>query len=515
MGEGNGFNTNPELNKLLEAIASTAIGAQVLAHRCSDESYNGGKLLLRSDLDVITATLELHIKQLNGIYASGILRHPRAIIVSRPGAGSSREDMRFYVKDLFSRLKIGDLKMRTRALAALNGILQEDEKYVKILVVEMVDGVSILASLLEAGDESIKEEALQAVSVIAGFESYRGALVIAGVIVPLIQILEQGSALAKERAAQALKKLTQNSDNAWSVSAQGGVTTLLKICSDDASSGGLICSACGILKSLSSVDEIKRFMVEEGAVSVFVKLLRSKEEVFQIQAMEFLATIACEDDTIKEKVVREGVVESLVNVLNPNSHYSSKAREVALRAIDAFCFSSPSSMNSLTATGFLGRILFFLRNGDISIQESALKVASRLCGLSEETKKAMGDAGFMTELVKLLDAGSFEVRGLAAEAICGMVSVQRNRRRFIQQDQNVNRILQLLDPEEKWVTKKFLLSALMSLIGSRSGRKKIMASEYVKHLEKLAEANVADARKLVKKLHGNRFRSMLARIWSS
>ncbi|XP_029116715.1 uncharacterized protein [Elaeis guineensis] len=513
VADGDDFNTNSELNKLLQAVASTANEARVLAHRCSDESYNGGKLLLRSDLAVVTAKLELHIKQLTEIYSSGILRHSQAIILSKPSAGSSHEDMRFYVKDLFSRLKIGDLEMRTRALAALNEILLEDEKYVRIIVVDMDDGVSVLVRLLEV-DMGITEEALLAVSVIAGFDAYRGALVTADVVVPLIQILETGSELGKERAAQALKKLTENSDNAWSVAAQGGVTTLLKICDNVNSSAELIQSACGILKSLSSVDEIKRFMLEEGAVSIFMKLSGSKEEVFQIQAIEFLTAITCEDDPIKEKVVRAGVVESLTKILDPNSHYSSKARDVALRAIDALCFSSPTSINLFMASGFLRRVLFFLRNGEISIQESALKVASRLCGLSQEAKKAMGDVGFIPELVKLLDARSFEVRELAAEAICGMVSTQRNRRRFIQEDQNVNRILQLLNLEEKTVTKKFLLPALMSLVESNSGRKKIMASKYVKHLEKLAETDVTDAKKIVKKLSANRFRSLLTGIWS-
>ncbi|XP_008812643.3 vacuolar protein 8-like [Phoenix dactylifera] len=515
VADGNDFNINSELSILLQAAARTANEARVLAHRSSDESYNGGKLLLRSDLDVVTAKLELHIKQLTEVYASGIVRHSQAIILSRPSAGSSREDMRFYVKDLFSRLKIGDLEMRTRALAALNDILQEDEKYVRIVVAEMADGVSLLVRLLEAGDMGIAEEALLAVSAIAGFDAFRGALVTADAVVPLIQILETGSELGKERAAQALKKLTENSDNAWSVAAQGGVTTLLKICGDVDSSGELIRSACGILKSLSSVDEIKRFMLEEGAVPIFMRLSRSKEEVSQIQAIEFLAAIACGDDAIKEVVVKAGVVESLIKVLDPNSHYSSKAREAALRASDACCFSSSTSMNLLMASGFLHRVLFFLRNGEISVQESALKVASRLCGLSEEAKKAMGDAGFIPELAKLLDARSFEVRELAAEAICGMVSIQRNRRKFIQDDQNVNRILQLLNLEEKTVTKKFLLPALMSLVESSSGRKKIMASEYVKHLEKLAEADVTVAKKIVKKLSSNRFLSTLTGIWSS
>ncbi|KAG4950403.1 hypothetical protein JHK85_044307 [Glycine max] len=74
---------------------------------------------------------------------------------------------------------------------------------------------------------------------------------------------------------------------------------------------------------------------------------------------------------------------------------------------------------------------------------------------------SMGDAGFMLEFVKFLNAKSFEVREMAAEALSGMVIVPRNR---------------------------------------KSGRKKIVSSGYAKNIEKLADAEVSsDANRLVKK----------------
>ncbi|RWW53305.1 hypothetical protein BHE74_00040237 [Ensete ventricosum] len=134
-------------------------------------------------------------------------------------------------------------------------------------------------------------------------------------------------------------------------------------------------------------------MVEEGAVSIFVEISTSKEEASQVQAIELLTILACEDDAaIKQKVMEEGVLGSLVRVLHLTSPHSSKAKEVALRAIENLCFSSPSSMNYLMSSGFLDRVLYLIRSGEISIQqeESALKAVARFSGLSEAIKKAIG-----------------------------------------------------------------------------------------------------------------------------
>lgn len=128
----------------------------------------------------------------------------------------------------------------------------------------------------------------------------------------------------------------------------------------------------------------------------------------------------------------------------------------------------------------------------------------------------MGDAGFMPELVKFLDSKSYEVREMAAETLSSMVIVPRNQKRFGQNDQNVGLLLQMLDPEEaNFGNKKLLLSILMSLTSCNSARKKIANSGYLINIEKLAEAEVSDAKKIVRKLSSNRFRSILSGIWHS
>ncbi|KAG5234883.1 armadillo/beta-catenin repeat family protein [Salix suchowensis] len=488
---------NPVLSGMISAILASASDCNDLARRCVDLSY-GGKLLMQSDLDVMVAKFERHVKNLSGISTEGILTLGFAIVVSRPGVNACKDDMRFYVRDLLTRMKIGDMEMKRQALLNLYDVVVEDDKYVKIPV-EVGDIVNILVSLLDSVEMEIQQEAAKVVSVISGFDSYKSVLIGAGVIGPLIRVLESGSETSKEGAASSLQKLTENSENAWSVSAYGGVTALLKICASVDSRAALICPACGVLRNLVGVDEIKRFMIEEGAVPTIIKLARSKDEAVQIISIEFLQNIASADESVRQLVVREGGIQALVRVFDPKIACTSKPRECMLMDY-----------------GFMDQLLFFLRNGDVSVQELSLKAAFRLCGKSEETKKAMGDAGFMPELVKFLDAKSFEVREMAAVALSSLVSVPKNRKIFVQEDRDVGFLLQLLDQEEaNSGSKKFLISILLSLTNCSSGRKKISSSCYLKNIEKLAEAEVSDAKRLVRKLSMNRFRSILNVIWHS
>lgn len=505
---------NPALSDVISAIIDTVNECHDHARRCVDLSYSG-KLLMQSDLDVLLAKFDSHIWNLSAIYEAGILTQQFAIVVSRPGLGACRDDMRFYVRDLQTRMKIGDTEMKRQALMALNEVVMEDERYVKI-VVETGDIIALLATYLDSPEPEIQEESAKATSVIAGFDTYKSALIVAGVIAPLIRVLECGSELGKEGAARCLQKLTENSDNVWSVSAHGGVTVLLKICRSDDCKGEMVSLACGVLKNLAGVEEIKRFIIEEGAIRAFLELARSKDEAVQMNSIEFLQSTASGDESVQQMVIKEGGIRVLVRILDPNSSFSSKTRERALRAIETVCFSTLSTINLLLGHGFMDQLLFFLQKGEILIQELALKISLRLCGSSEETKKAMGDAGFMPALIRLLHAKSFEVREMAAELLSSMVLVSRNRRKLVQEDSNIGMLLQLLESEEgSSGNRKFLLSILMSLTSCNSGRRKIVHSGYMKNIEKLAEADVSDAKRIVKKLSTNRIRTIFSGIWNS
>ncbi|PPD76751.1 hypothetical protein GOBAR_DD26331 [Gossypium barbadense] len=477
---------------LVPSILVTVNECHCLARACVDLSYSG-KLLMQSYLDVILAKFDNHVKDLSGFYTTGILSHGFAIVVSRPGVTASKDDMRFYIRDLLTRMKIGDTEMKKQALGNLYQVLAEDERYVK-LIIEIGDIVNVLVQFLDSPE---------------------GFLVKAGIIGPLVRILETGNDLGKEGAVKCVQKLTVNADNAWSVSAHGGVTALLKICSNGDFGGELIGPACGVLRNLVGVEEIKRFMVEEGAISTFIKLVTSREDLVQINSMEFLQNIASGDESLTRIVVKEGGIRALIHVLDPKSTVSSKTREIALRTIEDLCFSSQNCINMLMNDGFIDRLLFFLRNGEVSVQESTLKVTSRLCCASEEAKKAMGDAGFIPELVKLLDAKSYEVRSIATTTLHSLVSIPKNRKQFIQDDRNIGCLLQSLDRDEaiSGNNKKLLLSILISLTSCNNGRRKIASSGYLKNIEKLAEAEVYDAKRLVRKLSSNRFRSMLSGLW--
>lgn len=505
---------NPAILGLVSGVMVTVHECYDLARRCVDLSYSG-KLLMQSDLDVISAKFDRHAKKLSEVYNAGVLTRGFALVVSRPCVGACKDDMRFYVRDLMTRMRIGDPEMKRQGLVNLHEAVLEDEKYVKVMV-ELGDIVNVLVNFLDSPEVEIQEGAAKVLSVVAGFDSYKGILIGAGIIAPLIRVLECGNELGKEASARCLHKLTDNSDNAWSVSAHGGVTALLKICAAGDCRTELIGPACGVLKNLAGVEEIRRFMVEEGAISAFIKLVRSRDEAVLINSTEFLQNIASGDKMIRQTVVKEGGIRALVRVVEPRSSCSFKAKETALRAIENLSFSSTSSVGVLLSYGFVDQLLFLLRNGEVPIQELALKVAIRLCGTSEEAKKQMGQAGFMPELVKFLDSKSFEVREMAAEALSGMVLVPKNRKLFVQDDRNIGLLLQSLDPEqENSGNKKLLLSILMSLTSCNSGRRKIAHSGYLKNVEKLAEAEVSDAKKLVRKLSTNRFRSLLSGFWRS
>lgn len=503
---------NPAIRELVLNLMVTITECYDLARRCVDFSYSG-KLLMQSDLDVISSKFDAHSKRLSEIYDAGILTVGFALVVSRPNFGACREDMRFYVRDLVTRMKIGDSEMKRQALMNLHLAMTEDEKYVNAIA-ELGDVVNVIANFLDSPETEIQEGSAKVMSVIAGFDSCKNVLIGAGAIAPLVRVLESGNEPGKEASARCLMKLTENSDNAWSVSAHGGVTALLKICSLPDCRAELIGPACGVLKNLTGVEEMRRFMAEEGAISTFTKLARSKDETVQISSIELLNNIAFGDEVIREMVVKEGGIRALLRVIEPRSPCSSKTRETALRAIQNLCFASNSLVGILLNYSFVDHLIFFLRNGEVSVQELALKIAVRLSATSEEAKKALGDAGFMQELVKFLDSKSFEVREMAVEALSGMVLVPRNRKRFAQDDRNIGLILQLLDPEqENSGNRKLLLSILMSLTSSHSGRRKISSSGHLKNVEKLAEAEVYDAKKLVRKLSTNRFRSMFRGIW--
>uniref|UniRef100_A0A0D3GK21 DUF7032 domain-containing protein n=1 Tax=Oryza barthii TaxID=65489 RepID=A0A0D3GK21_9ORYZ len=496
------------LVQLVASASATVRSIQAMASQCGDGTYKGGRLRLRSDLDNLSSKLEAHMKQLREMASSGMPSPSQAIVAVRPSADAGAGEKMFYMRDLFSRVRIGGSVQRSQSLATIGELLAEDEVCVKIVAVDIDDGVALLTGFLESSDARLQEEAAGAVAMVASFDSYRGMLVKAGVIAPLVQLLDDAAAtatvaagggataVAKERAAQALRELTENSDNVWAVCAHGGLTTLLHACGDAGSGGKLVASSFAVLRNLSRVEEVKVFMAEQGVVTELVKLSQKKEEARKLGAVELLHAMALDDADVREEAVSMGVIQSLLQLIYPDLPYSYKAREVALAAIWFFCFSSVNSIDDLISSDVLGWLLFYLNNGDYAVLECTLKILRHLSEVSEEYNRMMGRAGYLSALSSLLGAKSCQVREMAAQVLSSLLLLHPNRVIFIQDGDNLNRLLQLLDPAEgKLVAKDLILSAILSLADTNSGRKKIISSEHFSSLKELADTGDFDAKK--------------------
>ncbi|KAF3337089.1 vacuolar protein 8-like isoform X1 [Carex littledalei] len=508
---------NSDPSPFVQSLMSTLDEIQLVAVHSSDKSYNGGRLLLMSNLNKIISELDFHIKELSETFSPGVyLAYSHAIVPAKPANDARLDYIKFYIRDIFSRLTIASSDVKAQTLATLGEFLSEDERYVQILTQEIDDATEILVNLLESEDVGIKEEALGVVSVTAGFDSYKGYLARAGVMGPLVHALEKGGTLlGKERAVNALSKLTDNSENVWSFSAHGGVSAIVLNlnCSEDdiISSSELISSICVIMRNLMRVDEIKRFIVDEGAIRVLINLLNMKllEENCKIRLVEFLGEIYCHDEMNKRKMVDESLIASLTELVDPNLPFCLKTREVSLKFIESLLpYFAPDA-------ALVRCIIFYLKIEDSTIRESALKIMWKLCKVSDQYKCSIGESGALIELLQLVSAKSFQVREMAAETISNLASVNYVRQTFIQDENSLKELMRLLDPNEsKSATTKFLLSALMSLAESNCGRIKIISSGHVGNVEKLAEFGESDAKNIMKKLSRNRLQSILSKIWS-
>jgi hypothetical protein len=509
----------PMVVALLQSASATVRSIHVVASQCGEGSYKGGRLHLKSALDNLSSKLDAHMKQLKEMACYGMPSPSKAIVAVRPGIEASVGEKTFYLKDIFSRIRVGGTVQRAQALATIRELLAEDDVCAKVVALDIDDGITLLTGFLESRDVHIQEEAVGAVATVASSEYYRGMLVKAGVIASLVQVLENAtiaSELARERAAQALRELTENSDNVWAVCAHGGLTTLLHACAGADSSSKLICSSFAVLRNLSRVEEVKMFMVEQGVVTELVKLSHKKEEVRKLGAVELLHAMAVDDADVREEAVRMGVIQSLLQLIYPDLPYSYKAREVALAAIWFFCFSSPNLLDDLISSDVLGWLLFYLNNGDYAVLECTLKILRHLSEVSEVYSRMMGRAGYLSALASLLGAKSYRIREMAAHVLSSLLKLHTNRIIFIEDSDNLNRLLHLLDPAEgKLMAKDLILSAIMSLTETSSGRKKIVTSEQFSSLKELADSGDFDAKKVVKKLSANRLHTIFSKIWSA
>ncbi|PIM97081.1 Karyopherin (importin) alpha [Handroanthus impetiginosus] len=503
------WSEHPLISSLLPALLSTLRRTETLCQHCSDASNSRGKLLMQSDLDMAVGWLSKQINDLELLLRSGVLHQSTAIVLSRPEASSSKEEVAFFIKDLFTRLQIGGLEFKRKALESLIQLLSEDDKSATVVAKE--GKLSCLISLLDLNaDNSIRELAVLAVSLlVSAGDSPRKCVFEEGALGPLLRIIECGSAPMKERAAMAVEFITSDPDHAWAISAYGGVSILIELCK----SGSLTAQshAAGAIRDVSTVEDIRIALAEEGAIPVLLQLLVSRSPSAQGKAANCISILASTSEYFRGLLLQEKGLQRLIQLFHDCSN--SNTLEHVLRAIYSLSVSDKSYRMLSGSTSFILQIAELVKHGNVMLQHISASLLANLA-ISDGNKRAI--CGCMSSLVKLMESVKPDgMQEVGAKALLSLLLVKSNRKELVKDEKSLMRLMQMLNPENEVVSKKFPVAVLAAIMagGSQSCRKKLVAAGAYGHLQRLAEMDVVGAKKALQRLSASRLTSLLTRSW--
>lgn len=414
------------------------------------------------------------------------------------------------MRDIFARLQIGGLEFKLKALDSLIQLLVEDSK--SAIIVAKEGDMRCLTSLLDSsGDDSVRELAVHAVSLlVAAGDLPRKCVFEEGALGPLLRIIECSSVQVKEKAAMAVEFITADHDNAWAISAYGGVPVLIELCK----SGSLIAQsyAVGAIRNVSVVEDIRAALAEEGAAPVLIDLLVSGNASAQGKSANCISILASTSVHFRKLLLQEKGLQRLVHLFHECP--VADTVEHVLRAIYSLSADEISNRIISGSTMFIVQLADLIKLGkNIRLQHIAASLLTRL-SISDSNKLII--AGCMGSLVKLMEAVKPDgIQEIAAKALVLLLSVKSNRKELVRDEKSLMRLAQMLDPRFEAVSKKFPVSVVAAIMagGSHGCRKRLVAAGVYGHLQRLVEMEVAGAKKALQRLSGNRLTSIFSRTW--
>ncbi|XP_047322799.1 protein CELLULOSE SYNTHASE INTERACTIVE 3-like [Impatiens glandulifera] len=495
---------NPLLQTLLPDLHATLLRLETLADRCSDPCFNVGKLLMQSDLDMAAGWLTKLIDDLDILLRSGVLRQSTAIVLSQPGPGSRKEDLVLFIRDLFTRLQIGTMAFKKKAMESLIKLLSDDKKLASLISME--GNMSCLVQLLDQNvHSSVRDQAVAVVSNLVCYsDQSRRSVFEEGGLGPLFRIMESSSMHLKEKAAVAVEAITTDVDNAWAISAYGGVSVLTAACRTGSLT--LQAYAAGAIKNIAVVEEIRVALLEEGAIPVLINLLISESALAQEKSANCISILASSGEHCRDIIIQEKGLQRLLQLLQQSS--SSDTVEHVLRAILSLSVSESVSKSLSSSTTFIIQIAELIKHGNKLIQHISASLLSTL-SISDGNKKAI--ANCMGALVNMMESSKpNSLQEVAAQAMVSLLTVKCNRKDLVKDEKSLVGLVEMLDPKLELVSKKFPVAIVAAIMtgGSHSCRKRLVKAGAYGHLKSLSEMDVPGAKKALQKLSVNRLKSI-------
>ncbi|CAD7696453.1 unnamed protein product [Ostreobium quekettii] len=328
--------------------------------------------------------------------------------------------------------------------------------------------VDELVEVLRSGGQGEQADAAEMLfnAVIESAER-RGAVSVAGAVVPLVIMLSTGSPKGQLYAAYTLSSLTsvegcrQEMEDAGAIGAlltmvgapdttldgrKGAVRALGRLARNDSAAGAIVhagglphliglldSNEPGLLKRAlvclyfvgADKEELQAEIVRSGAVPRLVALCGSSHGSVQAEAADVCKVLARSTWCARE-MAAGGAIEALVRVADDG--LSNRSKENAFKALQRISDKGPELRDRIVGSGAGGaasdisngeiqQLVGIINSGDPQLREQAAQVIEQVAAADPRASRDLAEPEVVSSLIDLLSTGSDEGRAYAAWAI--------------------------------------------------------------------------------------------------
>jgi len=245
------------------------------------------------------------------------------------------------------------------------------------------------------------------------------AIVQAGAIVPLVQLLQDADPNMREEAARALWNLARsnkevNGQNQVAIAQAGAIRPLIELLEDEVPRVRVVAAA--MLNDLAMDNGSNQVAIARaGAIGPLINLLRNDDAPSLVMASGLLQSLATHNSDSQVAATLTEAIGPLVELLTSGSVL---AQEEAALTLSIFATCGKEIQTAIVRQGAVDPLVARLQ-GDIMQGTSALALRNLAAG-NPENQAAIAQAGAIAPLVRLLEDSMSPVREEAARALLNL-----------------------------------------------------------------------------------------------
>ena len=295
------------------------------------------------------------------------------------------------------------------------------DNFVNQIIIAEEGGIPPLLELLNDKTAMSHENATQALWYLSQQEDNQTAIPKAGGISPLVALLITGSELSKLHSAAALRALARDHvDNQIALTSAGAIQPLAGLLGSN--SKEMQEQATGALLYLASNDKVSRNAVVQKLVGV----LHVRSAAAQMKAAKALAVLARYSNDNRKAITEAQAIVPLVNLLGDGRRVKSDTPQERAAAVLADLARLNENKKAIIAAGSAEPLVQMLSSTSNKAQTNASTALMHLSSAGEN-KAVIAKAGAITPLVDLLANGAPDAKRSSMGALFQLAAVDKNR----------------------------------------------------------------------------------------